>query len=165
MLNAIVDGFVYNTNYRLLCGYYPTAALQSMESIRRANNYQPRFFVVPEDVNAQVPAYGVHEYQISCKPGSIAWGYSFYSTSGLFSFNIFDANTGRLGSDNIIGSGTSTSLYEGPIMFTCPYVVPDPGLLSVELGSLSSAASTPTTLQLVLFTIEPVCCETDCTKL
>ncbi len=165
MLSPIIDGFLYNTNYRMLYGYYPTAALQAIDSIRRANNYQPRYFVVPEDLNAQVPAFGVHEYQVSCKSGSIVWGYSFFSSSGLFSFNIFDANTGRLGSDNIIGSGTSTALYEGPIIFPSPYVVPDPGLLAVEIGSLSSIASTPTTLQLVLFAIEPVCCEKDCTKL
>lgn len=162
---TIIDGFTYNTNYRMLAGYFPTAMLEQLEAIRTANIYQPRYYVVPEDVNAQVPAYGSHEYQVNMPSGSIIWGYTFFNASGLFSFNLFDAATGRVASDSILAAGTSKSVWEGPCFLPCPYFVHDPGLIAVEIGSLSSVASTSTTLQLVLLTLEPVCCEKDCTKL
>lgn len=159
---AIVDGFTSSLNYRMLCGYYVTIALQQIEALRRTNNYKARYYVAPDAQTVVIPAFGTYEYQVNMKKGSIFWAYNFANPTGLYSFNIFDPCTGRIASDGVLGSGTSPALWEGQIILPTPHFVAG-GLLNVEIGSLSDADSTLNTLQVVLICMEPlVGCEDLC---
>jgi hypothetical protein len=162
-MTPIVDGFVYNFNYRMLCGYYPTVILEQLRAIRKTNNYQQRLYVIPGSATDVVPAYGTYEYQLQVTPGSVFWAYSFYDSTGLYTFNIFDPCTGRSSSDGIKGSGTSPTLWEGQIILPTLYYVPARGLLNVEIGTTNTVASTPGTFQLIIYALNPV--ESDCVKL
>jgi len=160
MLN--VDGFVSNENFRLLCGYYNTIAVQQLETLRNTNNYKARYHTVPDASGVVIPAYGTYEYQVDMAKESILWALNFSNPTGLYSFNIFDPCTGRIGSDGVLGSGTSPTLWQGQIILPTPYFVTS-GLLTVEIGSLAAVDSGPTTLQLVLICMEPlVGCEDLC---
>ena len=163
MAATIVDGFSYSLNYRMLCGYYNTVILEQLRALRLTNNYVPKFYVVPDSTSIVVPAYGTYEYQVQMPKGTVWWAFSFINPNGLYSFNIFDSCTGRVGSDGILGSGTSPTLWEGQVILPTPYFVSERGLLNVEIGSLSTTDSTSSTFQLVLYCMQPV--ETDCVKL
>jgi len=159
----VVDGFSYSLNYRMLCGYYQTIMLEQIDALRRTNNYQPKYYVVPDSATTVIPAFGSYEYQVQMAPGTIFWAFSFTNPNGLYSFNIFDECSGMLASDGIRGSGTSPALWEGQCILPTPYYVTGKGLLSVEIGSLDVVDSVAGTLQLVLICMEPV--EVDCVKL
>ena len=163
MAATIVDGFSYSLNYRMLAGYYNTIILEQLRALRLANNYVPKYYVVPDSSNVVVPAYGAYEYQVDMPKGTVWWAYSFINPNGLYSFNVFDPLTGRVASDGITGSGTSPTLWEGQIILPTPYFVPSRGLLNVEIGSLDTANSTQATFQLVMHCMIPV--ESDCVKL
>jgi len=151
-----IDGFDYNINYRALCGYYDSAILDQLDAIRKTNNYQPKYYAVPESGSVVVPAYGAYEYQVQVMRGTVIWGFVFYNASGAYSYNIFDSLTGRVASDGVLSSGTSPSQWQGQVIFPTAYFVDAAGLLSVEIGSLASTDSTVNTLQMVLLCLEPV---------
>ena len=159
----IVDGFSLSLNYRMLCGYYQTVILEQMEPLRRTNNYQPKYYVIPNSTSLVIPAFGTYEYQVDMPKGTIFWGYRFSNPNGLYGFNIFDPCTGRIASDMIYGSGTSPALWAGQIILPTPYYVPSRGLLNVEISSVNTVDSDADDLQLVLDCMEPV--GTDCVKL
>jgi len=81
MLKQIVDGFSYNSNLLYLpCRFFPKALAQ-LDILRRAVNYRPRWFVVPDDIDQPINPYDTLFYQFQISEGSLLWGWSFASLS------------------------------------------------------------------------------------
>jgi hypothetical protein len=154
----IADGFVYSTKNRPINGWYLPSVLCEIDTLRRLNNYQPRYYTVPDSSTALILPYQSYEYQVDVTLGTVLWAFSFSNPSGLYSFNIFDPCSGRLGADGILASGTSTTTWQGVCIFPKPYIVAG-NLLSVEINTLSPTqanTSLASELQLLLICMEPV---------
>ncbi len=72
-LDQIVDGFSYNLNCRDLPYRYSVSAIKQLDILRRANNYRPREYVIPDSFNVPIPPYLQVEYQLRVTPGSFIW--------------------------------------------------------------------------------------------
>ena len=156
MLNMPMDGFTLNPNIRYYPNQFFPGALSQMDVLRRANLYRPRWFVIPDDYNQPIPAYGTLEYQIKCGPESYLWGYRFVQVDSEFvevaPSNIYikltDSCTGiPLFSEFVGGAHASfyqttsvPTLIQAPYLLTQPRLILEPGLVNVEMSSTSSAA-------------------------
>src|ERR1700679_3819516 len=78
-----VDGFSYNTELLYLPERYFPNALAEMDVLRRANNYRPRWFTIPDDIGVPVAPYDTYYYQVEVADGSYCWGYQFASLSAI----------------------------------------------------------------------------------
>ncbi len=168
-LPSIIDGFTLNPAIRCRPGYYMASALGSMEVLRRANTYRPRWYIVPDDQNTPIAAYQTLEYQIRVTPRSYIWGLLANQFNGVFAainplnlwLQITDSANGiplfsdfasARGFSNMQNVATDQRNAMLPHLLTQPRLILEPGLVTVELANTSAAAITP---QLVIFTAEP----------
>ncbi len=73
-LPTIIDAFTLNPAIRNRPGYYMASALASMDVLRRANTYRPKWYVVPDEEHAILPRYQTLQYQVRVTPRSYIWG-------------------------------------------------------------------------------------------
>lgn len=170
-LPSIIDGFTLNPAIRYRPGYYMASALGSMDVLRRANTYRPKWYVIPDEEHATIAAYQTLEYQLRVTPRSYVWGMILNQYSVAIPYAIGNAddvwcqitdtcNGIPFFSDFVRGRGFQTlqaTLTDQrnamlPYLFTQPRLVLEPGLLAVELANTSAAAIRP---QLLIFTAEP----------
>lgn len=168
-LEAIIDAFTLNPAIRYRPGYYVANALGSLDVLRRANTYRPRWYIVPDDENATIPAYQTLEYQIRVTPRSYVWGLianqynAFFAPVNAVDFwlQITDSCNGiTFFSDFVQGrafqtlQATVTDQRNAmlPHLLTQPRLILEPGLLAVEIANTAAVAVRP---QVVIFTAEP----------
>ena len=168
-LPSIIDAFTLNPAIRFRPGYYMASALGSMDVLRRANTYRPKWYVIPDDEHATIPAYQTLEYQLRVTPRSYVWGMILNQYDATFVpqaatdvwCRITDTCNGiPLFSDFVSGHGfqanqaTPTDQRNAmlPYLLTQPRLILEPGLLAVELANTAATAIRP---QLILFTAEP----------
>ena len=73
-LPPIFDGFSLNAGLLYLPKRFFPNALAQLDVLRRAANYRPRWYCVPDDFNEPIAAYDTLQYQIRVTPGSYLWG-------------------------------------------------------------------------------------------
>jgi hypothetical protein len=170
-LPSIIDGFTLNPAIRYRPGYYMANSLGSLDVLRRANTYRPKWYVAPPDEDSTIPAYQTIQYQFRLNPRSYVWGIIVNQFGVVAPFAQIDADdvwvqitdscTGiALFSDFVRGKAFQTLQATPadernamlPYLLTQPRLVLEPGLLNVELANTSSGIIRP---QLVLFTAEP----------
>lgn len=169
-LPSIIDGFTLNPAIRCRPGYYIASALAAMDVLRRANTYRPKWYVIPDDEHATIPAYQTLEYQLRVTPRSYVWGMvlNLYNPATFAVVNadtvwcqITDTCNGiPLFSDFVRGRGfqtlqaTATDQRNAmlPYLLPQPRLILEPGLIAVDLANTAAAAIRP---QLLLFTAEP----------
>jgi hypothetical protein len=175
MLKQVVDGFTYNCSLLYLPNRFFPNALAHLDILRRAANYRPRWFVIPDDIDQPIQPYDTLYYQFYVPGGSYLWGWSFACTkatdpngnpatastsslaiqavdscTGIPLFQDF-ANAGQPG--NLNGSTTSDfSARCSPILLTEPRLILDPGLVNVQIANLTGNTIT---CQLLLQFAEP----------
>jgi hypothetical protein len=171
-LPSVIDAFTLNPAIRYRPGYYMASALASMDVLRRANTYRPKWYILPDDEHAAIPAYQTLEYQLRVTPRSYVWGLiinQFVNEQG----NLFQTNSDDIWleitdtcngipffSDFVRGRGFQTLQNVAtdernamlPYLFTQPRLILEPGLLAVEMANTSNVAIQP---QVILFTAEP----------
>jgi hypothetical protein len=163
-----VDGFSYNTQLLYLPERYAPNALAEMDILRRANNYRPRWFTVPDDIGQPVQPFDTYYYEINVADGSYCWGYEFCSVSAIapngspaattaadICIQATDACTGiPLFQDfaNGFGAHSDFSSRFVPIILAKPRLILDPGLVTVEIANRTA---NQITCQLLLMFAEP----------
>ena len=170
-LPSIIDAFTLNPALRPRPGYYMQSAVASMDVLRRANTYRPKWYVVPDDEHATIAAYQTLEYQLRVTPRSYVWALivnqfglaaPFVQTNaddvwvqitdtcnGIPFFSDFERGRGW---QTRQASATDERNQMFPYLFTQPRLILEPGLLAIELANTSAAAIRP---QLIIFTAEP----------
>ena len=170
-LPSIIDAFTLNPAIRPRPGYYMASALASMDVLRRANTYRPKWYGVPDDEQAVIQPYQTLEYQLRVTPRSYVWAMIVNQYGLVAPFaqvnaddvwcQITDTCNGiPFFSDFVRGRGFQTlqaTLTDQrnqmqPTLFTQPRLVLEPGLIAVELANTAAVAIRP---QLILFTAEP----------
>jgi hypothetical protein len=149
-LRNIVDGFMYNTELKpyIPDRYFPLALAQ-MEILRRAVNFRPRWFVIPDDISQPIQPYSTLYYQIQISGGSWLWGYNFNSisaldpngdptetTAGDICVQMVESCTGiPLFMDFANGGGCNANFQSRciPIILRQARPISDPGVVNVEL--------------------------------
>ncbi len=171
-LEQIVDAFSYNLNYRDLPYRYSVSTIKQMEVLRRANNYRPREYVVPDPFNVPIPPYLQVEYQLRVTPGSFIW--AVLATSFLPEEHYAPINAGNVLvqiTDSCTGvkffnDFATCSAFQAPQMRAAadtnygiePFILPEmrligkPGHVNVELANASGVNQY---IQFVLFAAEP----------
>jgi hypothetical protein len=170
-LPSIIDVFTLNPALRPRPGYYMESAVASMDVLRRANTYRPKWYIVPDDEHSTIPAYQTLEYQLRVTPRSYVWALilnQFALVQPFAQMNADDVwvqitdtcNGIPFFSDFVRGRAFQTlqatatdqrnQMY--PHLFTQPRLILEPGLLAVELANTAAVAIRP---QLVIFTAEP----------
>jgi hypothetical protein len=171
MLKNIEDGWLLNTSIRYLPFRFLPMALGQMEVLRRAHNFRPRQWVLPDNLRDAIPARGQLNRQIRVIPNSYLWGFTVYEfiTEGEFAFipipavhlsiQITDEATGaQFGSEFLtvqnagFPTGPTTPAVTTPILLTQPRLITDPGLLSVQIANTSDEEAL---CQLMLCFLEP----------
>jgi hypothetical protein len=151
-MSQIIDGFLFNTRLKCNLQFLPMA-LDQYEPLRRAGAFKTWILTVPEDPQSSpIPAFDAFEYQTRCKPGSTYWAYSLIGAAGSFSVQITDSCTDvPLFSEVILSTGDSNAVQ-------CPLprllIVPEPGLLNVQICNLTS--ENVTGVQFILWGGQPV---------
>ena len=151
VLPQIVDGFSYNDQLIFLPGRYFPMALQELDTLRRAANFRPREWCIPDNFNEPIQPFDTFYYQIEVAGGSYLWGYNFVSLSAInpdggpaettsadLLIQLTDSCTGvPLFQDFVNGSGCSSNGNARcfPILLTRPRLILDPGLINVELSN------------------------------
>lgn len=170
-LPSIIDAFTLNPAIRYRPGYYMANALGSLDVLRRANTYRPRWYIIPDDENSTIPAYQTLEYQLRVTPRSYIWAMILNRFNLVAPFaqinsddvwvQITDSCNGiPFFSDFVQGRGFQTlqaTLTDQrnamlPHLFTQPRLILEPGLVAVELANTAAVAIRP---QLILFSAEP----------
>lgn len=168
LLKQIVDGFSYNSSLLWLpLRFFPNCLVQ-LDILRRAANYRPRWFVVPDDLGQPIQPYDTFYYQIAVNPGSYLWGYMFSSISATapgggstpttasdLLIQAVDACTGvALNMDFINGGGAHSNFNSRmvPILLTQPRAILEPGLVNCEI---SNRTANTITCQLIMLFAEP----------
>lgn len=168
MLKQIVDAFSYNTSLLWLpLRFYPNCLVQ-LDILRRAANYRPRWFVIPDDLDQPIQPYDTFYYQVNVNPGSYLWGYMFSSISATapgggpvattaadLLVQAVDACTGvGLFMDFINAAAAHANFNSrmGPVLLTQPRPVLEPGLVNCEI---SNKTANTITCQLLLLFAEP----------
>lgn len=168
VLPQVVDGFTYNTQLLYLPNRYFPNALAQLDILRRAANYRPRWFCVPEDIGQPIQPYDTYYYQIEVAADSYLWGYSFASVSALnpagapaettaadLLIQAVDSCTGvPLFQDFANGGGNHSNFSSraNPILLTQPRLILNPGLVNVEI---SNRTANTITCQFLLHFAEP----------
>lgn len=180
----VVDGFFEDFRLRPQClSYLPLALSHNMLPVRMAfGDRRPRYVTVPTSLQVQIPVTSFYEEQISVLPGSILWGLSVIckdedpSQLQNYSIRITDLQTGiEIFSEftNVemlnpagIDAGNGTRAEGAPFILPEPYIILDPGLLMVEIGTLNNATFLTTEpVQILMFFSEPIqTCEMDRAK-
>jgi hypothetical protein len=155
----ILDGFCLDTSLR--CDLtFGALAIEQYNSLRRVRAFRSKGWCVPNDTAVQqIPAFDSYEYQVFVKPGSAIWGYTFTGdSSGTDSFTVretctdvplfSEAVTKRVESADLLGE----PLWAQQQLLPALLIVPQPGLLHVEIATTSS---TPRRIQLILWGGEP----------
>lgn len=163
-----VDGFSYNTQLLYLPQRYFPNALAELDILRRANNYRPRWFVIPDDIGVPIAPFDTYYYQIEVADGSYCWGYQFASVSATDQSNnpaattasdlcieVTDSCTGiPLFQDfaNGLGMHSDFSSRAVPILLSRPRLILAPGLVNVEIANRTA---NNITCQLLIMFAEP----------
>jgi hypothetical protein len=164
-----VDGFSYNTQLLYLPERYFPNALAEMDILRRANNYRPRWFCIPDDLDQPIQPYDTLYYQgVEVADGSYLWGYEFASISAVppaggtiattaadICIQATDACTGvPLFQDFANGAGCNSNFSSRavPILLSRPRLILTPGLVNVEIANRTANTIT---CQLLLLFAEP----------
>jgi hypothetical protein len=170
-LPSIIDVFTLNPALRPRPGYYMASAVASMDVLRRANTYRPKWYVIPDDEHATIPAYQTFEYQLRVTPRSYVWALILNqfalaapfaqinsddvwlqitdTCNGIPFFSDFERGRAYQTLQNNLTDQRNQML---PHLFTQPRLILEPGLLAVELANTAAVAIRP---QLVIFTAEP----------
>lgn len=169
-LPSIIDGFTLNPAIRYRPGYYIASALGSLDVLRRANTYRPKWYVVPDEEHATIAAYQTFEYQLRVTPRSYVWGliFNLYNPATFAPINattawfqITDSCNGipffsdfarGMGFQTLQATPTDQRNAMLPHLLTQPRLILEPGLLSVDIANTDSVAIRP---QLIIFTAEP----------
>lgn len=145
-----VDGFMYNTELLMLPERYFPNALMEMSIIRRANNFRPRWFTIPDDIGEPINPFDTYYFQIEVAEGSYCWGYIFTSVSATFNgepvattakdlcVQLTDSCTGiPLFQDFANGNGCTSnfSARVPQIVLSKPRLILSPGLVNVEIAN------------------------------
>jgi hypothetical protein len=77
----IIDGFTFSTKLRCALTFRDLAT-QEYELLRRASAMRDKMWLAPKDSTILIPPYDSFEYQVSMKPGSTIWGWSFLAATG-----------------------------------------------------------------------------------
>jgi len=150
-LAQVVDGFTYNTQLLYLADRYFPNALAQLDILRRAANYRPRWYCVPDDIDQPINPYDTLYYQIEVAANSYCWGYSFASisandpngdpaetTASDLLIQAVDACTGvPLFQDFASGGGNHSNFTARavPIVLSQPRLILNPGLVNVEIAN------------------------------
>jgi hypothetical protein len=171
-LPSIIDGFTLNPTIRYRPGYYMASALGSMDVLRRANTYRPKWYTLPDDEHATIPAYQTLEYQLRVTPRSYVWALMANqfglkvapfaqqnsddiwveitdTCNGIPFFADFVRGRGFQSLQATVNDQRNAML---PYLFTQPRLILEPGLLAVEIANTAAVAVRP---QVILFTAEP----------
>ena len=167
-LAQVVNGFSYNTQLLFLPDRYFPNALAQLDVLRRAANYRPRWFTVPDDIDQPIQPYDTLYYQIEMAADSYVWGYSFASLSALdpngdpaettaadLLIQAVDSCTGiPLFQDFANGAGCHSNFSARclPTILTQARLILNPGLVNVEI---SNRTANTITCQLLLHSAEP----------
>lgn len=158
MLPNIVDGFTLNAALLYLPKRFFPNALAQLDVLRRAANYRPRWYCVPDDFNQPVAAYDTLQYQIQVVPGSYLWGMNWTVLDGELSdlyIQITDSCTEiPLGSDFQAGAAfrPSGASQLWPRILGQPRLILEPGLVNVEIANTQASSRQ---CQLLLHFAEP----------
>ena len=163
-----VDGFSYNTELLYLPNRYFPNALAELDILRRANNYKPRWFTIPDDAGEPVQPFDTYYYTCEVADGSYCIGYEFASLSAL---NQAGGNAATTAADiciqatdvcsgislfqdfaNGLGCHSDGSARCSPILLSRPRLILNPGLVNVEI---SNRTANLITCQLLLLFAEP----------
>jgi hypothetical protein len=170
-LPSIIDAFTLNPAIRYRPGYYMASALASMDVLRRANTYRPKWYTLPDDEHATIPAYQTLEYQLRVTPRSYVWAMLVNQFGVALPYVQADAddiwvqitdtcNGIPFFGDFVRGRGFQTRQSNPtderntmlPYLFTQPRLILEPGLLAIEMANTAAVAIRP---QLILFSAEP----------
>jgi hypothetical protein len=155
----ILDGFCLKTLQR--CNLtFGALAIEQYNALRRLRAFRSKSWCVPNDTQSQlIPAFDSYEYQVFIKPGSAIWGYTFTGDSnGTDSFQVRETCTDvPLFSECLTKQPETAELIgETPWarqqLLSTLLVVPQPGLLHVEIATTSSEQRQ---IQLILWGGEP----------
>jgi len=173
MLKQVVDGFSYNASLLYMMNYYYPNALAQLDVLRRAANYRPRWWTIP-DTPDPVQPYDTFYMQCNVADGSYLWSYNFKTLLAIdpegqatevhdtdLCIQVVDSCTGiPLFQDYANGGGLSTNgdarLY--PVLLSQPRLILEPGLVNV---SIANRTANLIYCQLLLHFAEPcqVICE------
>jgi hypothetical protein len=170
-LPSIIDAFTLNPAIRYRPGYYMASALASMDVLRRANTYRPKWYTLPDDEHTTIPAYQTLEYQMRVTPRSYVWGLMINqfglalpyaqtnaddiwvqitdTCNGIPFFSDFVRGRGFQSLQNVATDQRNAML---PYLFTQPRLILEPGLLAIEMANTAAVAIRP---QIILFSAEP----------
>ena len=151
MLKQVVDGFSYNTMFNWLPVRYFPNALAQLDILRRAANYRPRWWAIPDDIGQPIQPYDTYYYQCEVSSGSYLWGYMFASVSATDTdlapvsttasdilIQVTDSCTGiPLFQDFANGGGNHSDFSSRmvPILLSQPRLILEPGLVNVEIAN------------------------------
>ena len=174
ILRQKVDGFCYNTSLLLLPYRFFPQALGQLDLLRRAANFRPRWWVIPDDQGEPIQPFDTFYYQLAIANGSYLWGLNFKALSATdpdghptevaatdLLIQLVDSCTGvPLFHDFVISAGMSVNQQATadfgarmmPVTLTQSRLVLDPGLVNVEISN-----RTPNTItcQLLVMFAEP----------
>lgn len=170
-LPTIIDAFTLNPAIRYRPGYYIASALASMDVLRRANTYRPKWYVVPDEEHAVLPRYQTLQYQVRVTPRSYVWALLLNqyavaipqaitnaddvwvqitdACNGISFFSDFVRGRAFQTLQNVLTDERNACL---PHLLTQPRLILEPGLLAVEMANTSAADIRP---QLIIFSAEP----------
>jgi len=158
----IVDGFTYRPDLV----YNPSSpfimGVGQLDTLRRAANYRPRWYTLPEEKNLPIAAFDTSREQIHLIPGSLIWGMMMTDgideappavapppTPSVNQFRIFDEQASIAFQSDFRCFLTN----QGVIVLAEPLLIVGDGLLNVEITNVSPHnANSP---QLVLLVAEP----------
>jgi hypothetical protein len=158
----IIDGFVMSTKLRCALTFRDIAT-QEYELLRRASAMRNKMWLAPKDSSILIPPYDSFEYQVSMKPGSAIWGWTFVAATGnqnsdvpddvgTLSFEVRDACDdipifSEVCTRTRIASGVYPQQYLSKLLIVGP-----PGLLNFVICNTYAAAQMG---QVVLYGGEP----------
>lgn len=152
----IQDGYLLNSSWSVNPGDYSVLALAGLDTVRRANQLQAKWLVLPEQ-SVQIAARDTYEFDASVVPGSILHTILFAelaSPSGAVTvggnalLRITDACTGLRIIDDFAFSRFGSPYYGGSSqrgilpgwILPSPYMVIEPGRLFIEIANQSASA-------------------------
>lgn len=157
ILDQVVDGFSYNTCLLYLPNRYFPNCLAQLDILRRAANFRPRWFTIPDDIDQPIAPYDTLYFQIQVAAGAYLWGYQFKTlkatngdapaetTSSDILVQAVDSCSGiPLFQDFANGGGCHSDFTARclPILLTQPRVILDPGLVNVQLSNRTANSIT-----------------------
>lgn len=160
MLPNVIDGFALNSGLLFLPKRWFPNALAQLDVLRRAANYRPRWYCVPDGINftEAIAAYSTLQFQVQVVPGSYLLGFNWFVLDGELSdfwIQVTDSCTEiPLSSDFQSGAGfrPSGASQLWPRLLGQPRLILEPGLLNVELANTTASARQ---CQLLLHFAEP----------